>query len=614
MFKILIKIFRLLDKKQKKKLFLLQILILIMSLAEIGSIFIVGAFISAVSNLNTFLNTNNGIFLNVYHYFNFNNPNEFLIIFSTFVFIVFFISSFVSVFTTWKLAMYGSKIGLDISIRLYKYYLQKSWIFHTTHNSNQLVNKIAQETQRVTSGIISHAMHMNAKVILVAFMFFAILIYRPLISIIGFCFFTFSYWALYSLLKKKLSQNGEALSKEQETRFKLMGEGFGGIKDLLLSKRQNFFISLFQKSSDKYAYHLGNNQVLSLVPKYALEFLAFSGIIFLIIYLLEFPEATINSNEILPVLAVYGFAGFKMLPAFQQIYYSVSAIRGNISAFENISEDLYESLTSEGNESKNKNIDIRKKASNETESGKNFLLSFSNISFSYPSMSSPSVTSINFQIEKNSIVGFVGPTGSGKSTIIDLLLGLLKPSTGRIFFNGEEMNDQNVIKWQSKCAFVAQNIFLADTTIKENIAFGIPHDLIDSDKISYAVKASQIEEFTDCLPLKLDTKVGERGIQLSGGQRQRIGIARALYNDAEVLVFDEATSSLDIITEKLIMNAIHQFSGVKTIIIIAHRLETVKQCDCIYLVEKGKVVDKGSYQSLAKNSKLFQGISGLSQK
>ena len=386
-----------------------------------------------------------------------------------------------------------------------------------------------------------------------------------------------------------------------------MSEGFGGIKDLLLTKRQNFFSTVFKKSSDKYAYHTGYIQVLSLIPKYVLEFLAFSSVILLAVYLLEFSDVDLSSNDILQTLSIYGFAGYKMLPAFQQIYYSLSTIKGSISAFENVKEDLFESLKNVEYETKNNNLslNLNNNTSNAPQISKSFLI-FKDVSFYYPTSDNPSVTNVNIQIDKNSIIGFVGPTGSGKSTIIDLLLGLLKPSSGKIFIEGKELNDQNIINWQSKCALVGQNIFLADSTIRENIAFGISNDLIDNDKISYAAKVSQISEFADILPYKLYTKIGERGVQLSGGQRQRIGIARALYNEADVLVFDEATNSLDLITERLIMDAIHQFSGIKTIIIIAHRLETIKKCNCIYLVEKGKIVDKGDYENLSKKSKLFQ--------
>ena len=607
MLKILKQIFYLLDNKQKKKLLLLQILIVIMSIAEISGVFVVGFFISIVSDIENALNSNNFL-LKIQEYFEFNSSVEFLMILSAIVLFIFFISSFISIFTTWKLAMYGSKIGLDISVRLYSHYLYKPWIFHASNNSNQLVNKIAQECQRVTSGIISHAMHMNAKIILVILMFVAILIYSPIVSIVGISFFTLAYWVLYKFLKKKISKNGEALSYEQEKRFRLMGEGFGGVKDLLLSKRQNFFINLFKKSSDKYAHHFGNNQVLSLVPKYALEFFAFSSVILLIIYFLRVSGDSFKTNEFLPMLAIYGFTGFKMLPSFQQIYYSISAIRGNISAFENISDDLSESLSLDFVLDQKKDFaEIKKKENFKS----NFVISLQNVSFLYPNMTTPSVSNLNINIKKNKTIGIVGPTGSGKSTIIDILLGLIKPSSGKIFFDDNELTESNLAKWQSKCAFVAQNIFLADGSIKENIAFGMPNEFIDNDKILYASKISQVDEFLNNLPFRLDTKVGERGIQLSGGQRQRIGIARALYNDAEVLVFDEATSSLDLITEKLIMNAIYNFSGIKTIIIIAHRLATVKKCDYIYLIQNGTVVDEGTYEILLKNNKLFQGISGI---
>ena len=610
MFKTLKQCFSLLDKKQKKKIFFLQVLILIMASLEIGSIFIVGAFISVLGNFNNFLNLHPGIFY-IYNHFNFSDPRDLFIFLSIFVFFTLLISSFFSIFTTYQLAMYGSKIGLDFGTRLYKFYLQKSWVFHATHNSTQLINKIAQETLRITNGILNHALYMNSKIILVIFMFLAILIYNPVVAIIGFSFFTLCYCILYTSLKKKLNQSGQVLSKEQELRFKLMSEGFGGIKDLLLTKRQNFFFTIFEKSSDKYAYHTGYIQVLSLVPKYILEFLAFSSVILLAVYLLKFSDVDLSSNDILPTLSIYGFAGYKMLPAFQQIYYSLSSIKGSISAFENVKEDLFESLKKVEYETKNNNLssNLNNNTNNALQISKSFLI-FKDVSFYYPTSDNPSVSNVNIQIDKNSIIGFAGPTGSGKSTIIDLLLGLLKPSSGKIFVEGKELNDQNIINWQSKCALVGQNIFLADSTIRENIAFGVPNDLIDNDKISYAAKVSQISEFADILPYKLYTKIGERGVQLSGGQRQRIGIARALYNDADVLVFDEATNSLDLITERLIMDAIHQFSGIKTIIIIAHRLETIKKCNCIYFVEKGKVIDKGDYENLSKKNKLFQEIKG----
>ena len=233
---------------------------------------------------------------------------------------------------------------------------------------------------------------MNSKIILVTFMCLAILIYNPFVAIIGFSFFFCCYWILYKFLKKKLNQSGEVLSKEQELRFKLMSEGFGGIKDLLLTKRQNFFFTIFEKSSDKYAYHTGYIQVLSLVPKYILEFLAFSIVILLAVYLLKFSDVDLSSNDILPTLSIYGFAGYKMLPAFQQIYYSLSSIKGSISAFENVKEDLFESLKKVEYETKNNNLssNLNNNTNNAPQISKSFLI-FKDVSFYYQTSDNQSV-------------------------------------------------------------------------------------------------------------------------------------------------------------------------------------------------------------------------------
>ena len=206
----------------------------------------------------------------------------------------------------------------------------------------------------------------------------------------------------------------------------------------------------------------------------------------------------------------------------------------------------------------------------------------------------------------NKVIGLVGSSGSGKSTAIDILLGLISPKKGSVFIDEKRLTANNIRAWQNSLGFVSQTIFLADSSIKENIAFGLPIEDIDDKRIEKAIQLSHLDQFISELPQGFETRVGERGVQLSGGQRQRVGIARALYNDADILVLDEATSALDGITEELIMDAIHDFSGKKTIIMIAHRITTVEQCDHIYLMDKGAVIDQGSYSYLSANNKVFQ--------
>jgi HlyD family secretion protein len=309
-------------------------------------------------------------------------------------------------------------------------------------------------------------------------------------------------------------------------------------------------------------------------------------------------------GTILPVLSVYALAGFKLLPAFQQIYSSLSGMRGNMSAFEAIKGDLQASAIDESAKAKTaqqtSNTHLVPKTS----------IQLTNVTFAYPGKKKPALKNLDITIAANSVTGLVGSSGSGKSTAIDLVLGLMQPEQGQLLVDGKPIAQDNLRAWQNTLGFVPQSIFLADSSIRENIAFGLPEHEIDDQKVRCATKMAHLEELVQELPNGLGTRVGERGVQLSGGQRQRIGIARALYHDAEVLILDEATSALDGITEKLIMDAIHDFAGQKTIIMIAHRLGTVKQCDIIHLLEKGKLVGSGSYDELSVTNENFKRMAG----
>ena len=290
--------------------------------------------------------------------------------------------------------------------------------------------------------------------------------------------------------------------------------------------------------------------------------------------------ATHNGNLgiILPIISVYVLATFRLLPAFQQIYVSLAAIKGNMASFDSVKQDLIDS-------SHNHNETSHELLCKKLKPNKHILLE--NISFTYPTKENPTLNKINLTIPSNSVVGIVGESGSGKSTLINILLGLIEPQEGQLKVDETTVNAGNKRSWQNTIGFVAQSIFLSEGSVAENVAFGIPKQKIDLDRVHRAVKLAHLSELLSGLDDGINTKVGERGVQLSGGQRQRIGIARALYNQAEVLVFDEATSSLDGITEKMIIEAIHEFSGQKTIM-IAHRLKTVKNCDLIFLWIKEK--------------------------
>jgi len=595
MFNLVNELLSLLTYKQRKKLYVLQILVVIMSFTEILGVASIGPFMALVGD-SSILASNNAL-AKVYLFFEFTNKENFIFFTGCIVLLFLSLSTIISIFTTWKLTMFGTKVGISLADRLYIYYLNQSWLFHTSNSSAELTKQITTETNRVISGIIKPILQINAKIVFSFFMLFGMFIYDPIIAISGFLIFLASYWLIYKFVKNRLHTYGHTMSTESSVRFKLINEGYGGIKDILLLNRQKNFENQFVDSGDKLAYSTGMNMVLSNIPRYLIELIAFGSIIALILYLLKLHKG--NVGYMLSILSIYALAGFKLLPAFQSIYSSLSTIKGNIAAFESIKEDLLNALKNDVNTIDNqgdKKIQFQK------------TILFDNISFKYPNKQEYVLSDFSCLINANTTVGLVGASGSGKSTLVDMLMGFLKPSSGNIKIDDILLKDNSIKSWQKNIGYVAQSIFLSEGTIAENIAFGIPKDEIDIGKVTQALKLAHLTDFVENLSNGINTKVGERGIQLSGGQRQRIGIARALYNNADVLIFDEATSALDGITEKIIMDAIHDFSGKKTIIMIAHRLTTVEKCDQIFFMDKGKIIDDGTYQELLNHNSTFRAM------
>ena len=594
MFKLIKNLFKLLSPNQRKRFYALQFLVVIMSVFEILGVASIIPFMALVGDMSQL--EQNTFIAEIYRQSGITSESQFVFWVGLCVLGLLFISMIISIFTIWGLSMFANKIGTEIADRLYTYYLKQGWLFHASGSSAQLTKKIATETMRVTGAVLVPLMQMNSKVILSLLMSISIFLYDPKVAIIGLSIFAISYFFLFRGVRKRLNKNGIAISEVNEERFRLMNEGFGGIKDLLLMGRDNDFINRFNKSGKTLAYSQGTNAALAQAPRYFVEFLAFGSMIILILYLIASHNG--NLGMILPILSVYAIGIIKLLPAFQQIYSSMAIIKANIPAFESIQQDLYDSLHKESKSQKFEESSLSPKQN----------ISLENITFTYPKKEEPALNKLDMLIPANSVIGIVGPSGSGKSTLIDILLCLIEPQEGRLKIDDDIINDQNRRSWQNTIGFVAQTIFLSEGTVAENVAFGIPEDQIDLDQVKKVLKLAHLSDFISTLDKDIHTKVGERGVQLSGGQRQRIGIARALYHKAEVLVFDEATSSLDGITEKMIMEAIHNFSGKKSIILIAHRLKTVKKCDRIFFIDNGKVVDQGTYQELIENNKDFRNM------
>jgi ABC-type multidrug transport system fused ATPase/permease subunit len=604
MLKQLREFYSLLTQQQRRQLLRLQVLIIGMALAQIAGVIAIGPFMALVGDMSKL--QGDGWLAWAYAFSGMQSPKNFLSLLGVMVLGVLLLAALFSIYTTWRLALYSAQVGAELSSRLYRYYLHQPWLFHSGQNTSGLITKVSAEVQRVTVKIINPAMELNAKSVMVSLMTMAIFLYNPVVAISGLVIFIGTYLLLYQTVRRFLTIHGKRVSEAQSKRFKLMSEGFGGIKDLLLLHRQAGFTSRFEKASNRIARGEGVTQGLSEAPRYAIELVAFGSVIMLVIYLLNLYEG--NLGAILPALSIYALAGFKMLPGFQKIYTSITKIRGNLAAYDSIREDLIASRdeTKYGYAGSDTQPDMHI-----TPWVPQREIKIQDVVFDYPGTRELALDGLTLTIPVNKMVGLVGASGSGKSTAVDLLLGLIEPQQGQILIDDVPLTQDNLRHWQAGVGFVPQQIFLSDASILENVAFAIERKDIDVERVKEALRMAQLDELLERFPEGLETRIGERGVQISGGQRQRLGIARALYLQARVLVFDEATSALDGITEKRVMEDIQRFSGQMTVVMIAHRLATVKECDIIYLLENGQVSDAGTYDDLASRNHTFQMMANL---
>ncbi len=599
MFKIVKHLFSILKTSQRRRFYFLQVLVILMSLTQIVGVASIIPFMALIGDLGQL--QQDTFIAEVYKSSGLESESQFVFWLGLTVLMMLSFASIISMYTTYRISLFANKIGVEIADRLYSYYLKQDWLFHASGSSAHLTKQIATETLRVNQGILMPFMHLNANVVFVLFLSISIFIFDPIVALVGVVVFALSYYFIFKLVSITLLNNGRSISEMMEKRFRLMNEGFGGIKDVLLLGRNSDFIDRFYKTGVVFANSQGVNSALAHAPRYFMELIAFGSMISLVLYL--FTSYDGDLSLILPIISVYAIAGIKLLPAFQQIYNSLATIKANTAAYYAIQKDLID--LSEIKLATNKSKTIKNE--------KSYLypikqISLENISFRYPGKKELVLNQLNISIPVKKVIGIVGPSGSGKSTLVDILLGLIEPQNGFLKIDNKIINNHNRRSWQNSIGFVAQTIFLSEGTIAENVAFGFSKNEINIKQVENALKLANLEEFVKDLKNGVQTRVGERGVQLSGGQRQRIGIARALYHQAGVLVFDEATSSLDGITENIIMQAVHKFSDEKTIIMIAHRLKTVEKCDQIFFIDEGKVADQGTFQELIETNKKFKNM------
>ena len=601
MLKMIKKILAILTRRERKQLALLLVLMLTMALFQAAGVASVLPFISLV--MDPEIITQNNWIQAIYTYFDFPDTNSFIIATGLLMLFLILFGNAVSAVATWAKFKFVWNNNDNISRRLLQHYLLQPYEFFLDRNSSDLAKNILTEIQFLTNGFLIPLLDFASRILIITVIITMVLIVNPLITIVAVLILGGSYMLIYWIIRNKLAYRGGRRLRANRERFKVVSEAFGGIKEVKASGREVFFLENYARASSTLSSMQAWNNLVGAIPKYILESVAFGSVIALILVLLVIKG---EAQGIIPLVSFFAFAGYRLMPAIQDIFQTSTQIKFNQATLEHIYQEMTGISTMEV--IKQKNIREIDPMLFDQE------IKLDEITFNYPDREEKVLEKVSLTIRKNQRIGIVGATGAGKTTLVDILLGLFIPEQGQITVDGLPIDAENVQSWQKIIGYVPQQIYLSDDTIIGNIAFGIPENQIDMEKIKKAAAIARLDEFIERLPEKYHTVVGERGVKLSGGQMQRVGIARAVYHDPQVLILDEATSALDNITEREFMEALEAAAEVKTLIIIAHRINTVRNCDIIIMLENGRVQEHGNYEMLMQYSEKFRTMATAREK
>ena len=585
MSKLFFRLWQHMSLRRRHQFILLLILMVLASLAEIISIGSVIPFLGALTSPENFFV--NPLAQPLISFLKIESANQLIAPLT----IVFCLSAILSGGVRLILLMFTTRLsfatGSDLGIEIYQRTLYQPYKVHVSRNSSEIINGISNKANAIIYSVILPALTLvSASVMLLAIL--TTLIYvDPIISFFTIFIFGSIYIVLSKYTRNNKIKNSQVIAKQSTQIIKSLQEGLGGIRDVLIDGSQHVYCEIFRRANAPLRDAQANSQVVSQSPRFIMEALGMVLIAGLAFYLFKQTDGTLKA---IPILGVLALGAQKMLPIMQQSYQAWSSIQGSYASLEDTLVLIEQPLPS----------DFYNKELIQINFNRN--IKFDKVSFRYKTGSHNVLQHLTLSIHKGERVGIVGATGSGKSTMIDILMGLLEPTSGSLKVDEKAITKKNVRGWQRRIAHVPQAIFLSDTTIAENIAFGIDRKDIDFDRVRDAAHKAQLQEVIDKLPNQYNTLVGERGVQLSGGQRQRIGIARALYKNADILVFDEATSALDNKTEESVMKSIEALGKEITVIMIAHRITTLKKCTKIIELADGKIFNVGSYRDIIKSS------------
>ena len=568
---IIKKIIKLLSHREQKIGFMLLLMTLVMAFLDMIGVASIMPFIAVLANPQII--ETNLILSKLFIFFEFEKKDDFILFLGLAAFALLVFSLAFKSLTTYMQLRFALMHEYKLGKRLVEGYLYQPYKWFLNRNSAEISKSILSEVSAIVNGCLMPMMSLVSQGAVAIAIMGMILFVNPMASLIVCLVLGLAYGLIYKAVSNFLNKLGVKRAQANELRFKVISEAFGAFKEVKVGGLERFFIDHFSTPAKNYAEKEATASIVRQLPKYALEMVAFGGMLLALLYII----AQKGFTDAIPIIALYAFAGYRFMPALQQIYSSLTQLKFVGPVLDSIYEDLI-SLEKETENNKKEKIDFKDS------------IELKKVFFTYPNESQPVLKNINLSIKCKQKIGIVGGTGSGKTTTVDLILGLLKPERGSLTVDELEINSQNYRRWQSMIGYVPQQIYLSDESIAENIAFGVDKEDIDYKAVERVAKIANLHDLVNNeLKNGYQSVVGERGIRLSGGQRQRIGIARALYYEPDIMVFDESTSSLDLINEEKILKLIQEIGVDKTLIFVSHRKEVLNFCDIIYRMENKKI-------------------------
>jgi ABC-type multidrug transport system fused ATPase/permease subunit len=593
MYKSFAQLLKILTPRERKQAGFLLFMILIMAIFDLVGVVSIMPFMALLAN-PTIVQTN------IFFSFIYSkcillglaaNIHEFFLVVGGGVFVALILSQIFKALTTYMQLRFSMMREYSLARRLLTGYLNQSYSWYLNRSSADLTKNVLSEVTSVIEGGVIPALNCIAQMFIIILIAFVLILVNPILALSVVLVLGAAYFFIYKIAAKFTLNIGAERFFYNKKRYLTVNDAFGAYKEMKVAGLENVYIRNFDAYAKTYAGYQASEQVLRYVPRFALEAVAFGGMLLVVLYLISDGA---GFTDALPVISLYAFAGYKLMPALQQVYGSIIQLRFVSHSLDFLCNELDKIETTQLSKKTLWNGPISKVA-------------LSNVFYKYPNAKNNTLSGINLSINCGAMIGLVGATGSGKTTTVDLLIGLLTPDAGHLVVDDQIVSDLNISSWRSNIGYVPQQIFLIEDSVSANIAFCIDNEEIDRNRVELASKIANLHDFvTADLENGYETKIGENGVRLSGGQRQRVGIARALYRNTRIIVLDESTSALDPITESKVMNGLKKICKDSIIIVIAHRMNTVRDCDKIFMFDKGGISASGTYQELFETNAKFR--------